>query len=354
LGYAFIDSPLAGLAPIVGIYGVTAAAVLVASALWILLMRHTTRAHRYAAAVVLLGIFVLPMVFARITWTHPAGAPISVAIAQGAVPQDLKWQENNHAATLEKYTRLTRSALGTRLIVWPEAALPILANDLGEYLDMIKTEARARRSDLIVGLLRYDPNTDRYHNGMLVMSDADGWYYKRHLVPFGEYFPVPTFVRSWMRLMSLPFTDMSPGERDQPILRAAGQPLGLTICYEDAYGSEQLAVLKSATLLVNVTNNAWYGDSTAPHQHLEISRFRALEAGRYLIRAANDGISAVIGPDGKVTTQVPQFKEALLRSEVVPRAGLTPYARIGNYPVIGLALLALAWAWRSARRGAKF
>jgi apolipoprotein N-acyltransferase len=172
------------------------------------------------------------------------------------------------------------------------------------------------------------------------------------LVPFGEYFPVPSFVRSWMRLMSLPYDDISPGGSDQPRLRAAGQPLGLTICYEDAYGSAQLGVLRDATLLINVTNNAWYGDSTAPHQHLQISRMRALEAGRYLIRAANDGVTALIGPRGEVLSRLPQFKEGVLRAEVLPMTGLTPYARFGNYPVIASALALLGFAvWRRWRGG---
>jgi apolipoprotein N-acyltransferase len=182
-------------------------------------------------------------------------------------------------------------------------------------------------------------------------EDGDGWYYKRHLVPFGEYFPVPGFVRSWMRLMSLPYDDISAGSEHQPALRAAGQSLGLTICYEDAFGSSQLGVLRDATLLINVTNNAWYGDSTAPHQHLQIARMRALEAGRFLIRAANDGITAVIGPHGELVAKLPQFQEAVLRADVQPMTKLTPYARFGNYPVVAgaLGLLALA-SWRRVRR----
>jgi apolipoprotein N-acyltransferase len=171
-------------------------------------------------------------------------------------------------------------------------------------------------------------------------------------VPFGEYFPVPAAVRSWMRLMSLPNQDFTPGAPRQPGLSAAGQKLGLTICFEDAFGSEQLRVLRDATLLINVTNNAWYGDSTAPHQHLQIARMRALEAGRYLVRAANDGITAAIGPKGEIVASLPQFQEAVLRADVQPMTGLTPYARFGNYPLITAAgaLLALA-VWRR-RRGA--
>ena len=182
---------------------------------------------------------------------------------------------------------------------------------------------------------------------MLLAENGDGWYYKRHLVPYGEYFPVPAFVRSWLRLMSLPYDDFTAGDAHQRLLTAAGQKLGMTICFEDAFGSAQLEALRQATLLVNVTNNAWYGDSTAPHQHLQIARMRALEAGRYEVRAANDGITAVIDPRGKITASVAQFQEAVLRATVQPMTGLTPYARVGNFPVVIGASLLLAFAvWR--------
>jgi apolipoprotein N-acyltransferase len=183
---------------------------------------------------------------------------------------------------------------------------------------------------------------------------GDGWYYKRHLVPFGEYFPVPAFVRRWLRLMSLPYDDFTAGSSHQPVLSAAGEKLALSICYEDAFGSQQLGLLRQATLLINVTNNAWYGDSTAPHQHLQIARMRALEAGRFLVRAANDGITAVINPEGKIVARLAQFQEDVLRTSVQPMTGLTPYARFGNFPVVigSLLLLGIA-AWRR-RRGSNF
>ena len=232
--------------------------------------------------------------------------------------------------------------------MWPEAALPVLANTIPDYLRRLQEQGRTHGADIAVGLVDYDPLTQQFHNGLLVLSDSGGgWYFKRHLVPFGEYFPVPAFVRTWLRLMSLPYDDMSPGREDQPMRTAAGQKLGLTICYEDAFGSRQLRVLRDATLLINVTNNAWYGDSTAPHQHLQIARMRALEAGRYLVRAANDGITATIGPHGEIVAQLPQFQEAVLRADVRPMRGLTPYARLGNYPVmIGAGLLLALTAWR--------
>jgi apolipoprotein N-acyltransferase len=249
---------------------------------------------------------------------------------------------------MKRYSRLTAQAWGARLIIWPEAALPVLANDIQDYLRGLQEQGRAHDADFAIGLVNYEPETKRYYNGLLILSESGGgWYYKRHLVPFGEYFPVPAFVRSWLRLMSLPYDDISPGSEHQATLSAAGQKLGLTICYEDAFGSSQLKVLRSATLLINVTNNAWYGDSTAPHQHLQIARMRALETGRYLVRAANDGITAAIGPHGEIVARLPQFEEDVLRADVQPMTGLTPYARLGNYPVVIAAGLLLAVAiWR--------
>ena len=352
LGYAMIDSPLAGWAPLFGVYGVSWAAVAIAAALNVLLTPGVAGSRRIAAcggAVILLAGSAL---LRQHDWTRNAGAPFEVAAVQGAVSQDQKWQAKNNAGTMTRYSRLTAQAWGARLIVWPEAALPVLANLVPDYLRRLQEEGRAHGADFAIGLVNYEMATKRFFNGLLILSDSGGgWYYKRHLVPFGEYFPVPSFVRAWLRLMSLPYDDISAGPEDQPVRRAAGQALGLTICYEDAFGNHQLKVLREATLLINVTNNAWYGDSTAPHQHLQIARMRALEAGRFLVRAANDGITAVIGPHGEIVARLPQFQEAVLRAEVQPKSGLTPYARLGNHPVVaaGCALLGLA-VWRRRRR----
>jgi len=162
-------------------------------------------------------------------------------------------------------------------------------------------------------------------------------------VPFAEFFPVPPFVRAWLRLMSLPYSDFTPGGSDQPPLPVGGLLVGATICYEDAYGSAMLGVLPQADALVNVTNDAWFAHSSARYQHFQISRMRAEEVQRFLIRAANDGVSAVIGPHGEVVARAPEFTPYVLESTVTPRSGLPPYARVGNFAVVGLALVLLAY-----------
>jgi apolipoprotein N-acyltransferase len=205
-----------------------------------------------------------------------------------------------------------------------------------------------------MGILRADDEYVNYYNSVLALDrkvPEVQWYDKNHLVPFAEFFPVPAFVRSWLRLMSLPYSDFTRGNPVQPPLRAGGLHLSASICYEDGYGSAQLPSLADADSLVNVTNDAWFGHGSARHQHFQIARMRAIEAQRYMLRAANDGISAVIGPHGEVVAEAPGFQRYVLRAQVTPRVGLPPSARFGNWLVISLASLGIAaGVWR-ARRG---
>jgi apolipoprotein N-acyltransferase len=352
LGYSQSDTWLAGLAPVTGVYGLSAALLLGAGALTALALG-TWRVQAVALAALAVP-WVAGAAFYGRSWTHPSGAPVSVAIVQGAISQDEKWQEDNRDTTLNLYQSLTEQALGTALIVWPESAPADTANDLVPYLQRLYREAHARGSALVIGVERAeggvaDTEPVRYYDSVLALDTAVSWYDKHHLVPFAEFFPVPPFVRSWMRLMSLPYSDFTPGPAYQPPLPAAHLTLGATVCYEDAYGSSMLEVLRrgGADALVNVTNDAWFGHSSARYQHLQISRMRALEEGRYLIRAANDGVSALIGPHGEVVARAPEFRPVVLISNLTPLLGLTPYARVGNLPVVILAALALAcglWA----------
>src|SRR6202167_104752 len=307
LGYSQTDSPLAGFAPVLGVYGIS--------------------------ALLLLGRGALPLLPApwpagwlltHVQWTQPHGAPVTVAIVQGAIPQNLKWLENNRDTTRQLYSALTEQVLGAKLIVWPESALPELANDITPYLDSLRLRTAAYGSDLVMGIVREAPGREAYFNSVMALSAVSGnsghpvFYDKRHLVPFGEYFPVPDFVREWMRLMSLPYTNIDAGAAQQLPLVGAGLPLATTVCYEDAFGSDQLANLGSAELLINVTNDAWFGRSSARYQHFQIARMRALEAGRYMVRAANDGISAIIGPHGEVIARAPGFRDETLASQILP------------------------------------
>jgi apolipoprotein N-acyltransferase len=341
LGLSQTDTWLRGLAPIGGVYGVSALLLLGSGTLLALL--RGPQPLRWLALAVLLLPWPIGWALSRIDWTQPAGAPVTVAVLQGAIPQDQKWQADNVDPTRDLYTGLNEQALGAQLIVWPESALPQLANEVPKYLGQLYSRARLHGSDIVMGIIRADDG-DNYYNSIMTMSDRVSFYSKHHLVPFAEFFPVPSFIRSWLRLMSLPYSDFTPGPAVQPAVAAGGTSLALSICYEDAYDDANLPVLGQARVLVNVTNDAWFGHSWARYQHFQIARMRSIEVQRPLVRAANDGISALVGPHGEVLAQAPEFQSTVLRGTVQPRSGLTPFARIGNTPIVLLALLGIALA----------
>jgi apolipoprotein N-acyltransferase len=341
-GYSQTDSWLMGYAPLAGIYGMSAAVLLSAGAL-LALVQGSNRARAVAGAV-LVAIWGVGFAAYGHAFTQPKERELSVALVQGAITQDLKWRPEQLPGTLALYSELTQQSHGTDIIVWPEAAVPTVYEYVDDYLDNVRLAAERQGSTVLLGILRFGPNgetTGAFQNILLALTAETQVYVKRHLVPFGEYFPVPSFIRSWMRLMSLPYTDALPGEPDQPLIAVAGEQAAITICYEDVFGAEQLRYLPEATLLVNVSNDAWFGDSIAPHQHLQIARVRAAETGRYMLRATNTGMTAVIDAHGRVTGTVPQFETAVLKSTVRGYTGATPYVRVGNWLVVGLALAAL-------------
>lgn len=339
LGYSQSDTWLGrGLAPVLGVYGVTALLVAAAGAL-LTLIRGSWRERLVALAVLAVpAIAAVPL--ASRSWTHPVGKSVGIAIVQGAIPQDEKWQDSHRDATLELYRKLTESALGTPVIVWPEAALPDEANYLTDYLIGLYREAHERGSSLLIGAVRSDGD-DIYYDSVLSLGPTIGWYNKQHLVPFAEFFPVPHFVRTWLRLMNLPYSDLTAGKPGQPPLMAAGLRLAATVCYEDAYASSELPVVADADALVNVSNDAWFGHSSARYQHLQISQMFAMQIGRPLVRAANDGVSALIGAHGEIVARAPEYEPFVLKASLRAYRGLTPFDRYGNWLIISLAALTL-------------
>ncbi len=350
IGYAMVDGRLAAWAPVGGVYGVTLVTAVMAGT--VLALVRGSAQGRAAASVLLLVLTLATWVLSGWHWTRPSGAPLRVSLVQGAVPQLIKWAPGERRATMERYYEMTAPLAGQDLVVWPEAAIPVPDDLVGEYLQALRELAASLHTQLLVGILTHDLVSDEYRNSLLALGESPGVYHKRHLVPFGEFFPVPALVRSWMRMANLPYDDIAAGSHDQLPLQAGGVALAPTICYEDAYGAEQLAFLPQAQLLVNVSNDAWFGDTIAPHQHLQMARMRALETGRYLVRSTNTGLTAIIDQRGKVKSEAPQFEPYVLRGEAQPYEGATPYVRTGNVPVVLLALAGVAAAllarWRSA------
>ncbi len=209
---------------------------------------------------------------------------------------------------------------------------------------------RDRGTSLVTGIPVLDRGAWRYYNAVISLDRPRDFYFKVHLVPFGEYLPLRDWLAGVLSFLPVPEADFSSGDLHQPLLRAAGYPVGASICYEIAFGEQLIAALPEAALLVNVSNDAWFGDSLAPHQHLEMARMRARETERYLLRATNTGISAIIDASGRLVARSRQFETEVISAAVEPRGGATPYVRAGNWPVIVLCLAALLSAWRFGRR----
>lgn len=336
-GYSQIPvSPLAGWAPVAGVHGV-GFLVAVAAALLMALRRpewsHTIMPRSVSAAGLIL-IVVTGALLKQVEWTKPAGEPITVALVQGNIPQDMKWQPGRLQQTLDTYLQLVRST-DARLTILPETALPLFLDDVpARYLDALGTHVLKAHGDLLLGVPERS-GPDGYYNSVVTLGAAPTQYYRKvHLVPFGEFIPLRPLLAGIVGAMSIPLQDFSRGGPEQQPLSVAGTRVAVNICYEDAFGEEIRTQLPEAALLANVSNVAWFGRSIAPPQHLQISQARAMETGRYMVRATNTGMTAVINPQGMIEHIAAPYTTAVVTATVRGYQGTTPFVAAGNIPVL--------------------
>ena len=379
LGYSQIPaSPLTGYVPVLGIYAASLATVVTAGTIVMLWeswkdeggrMKATITVPRAGKASFILqrlrfllhpSLFILAALLAggyalrQLDWTTPEGEPIVVSLLQGNIPQEMKWRDDKIGATLDKYLRLVDSS-NARLIVLPETALPLFLHDVPQYyLNGFASHARSNGGDVLIGAPERTDKRDYFNSVLSFGAAPTQTYRKSHLVPFGEFVPLKPLFGWFLEVVQIPLLDFARGAETQQPLAVAGQRVAVNICYEDAFGAEIIRQLPHATLLANVSNVAWFGRSIAPQQHLQISQARALETGRYMLRATNTGMTAIIDPYGRVRKVAPEFTESIVTGVVQGRAGATPYVRWGNTPIVALALLlALAGGWPALRENGK-
>lgn len=339
LGYSQIDSPLAGLAPWLGVYGISLAVALSAGLLAVWSTPVHRRDWRFGAGLV--AVWGVAALAGAMGWTTPHGDRLRVTLIQGNVPIAFKWQPSYRSAILERYRTLSEENRDSDLIVWPEGAIPAYYDDIDPaWLDSLKAMAGASRTEILFGVVDREQhgNETRYYNAVASVNDPTARYRKRHLVPFGEYPPMDPLFRWLMRAMHIPMSDFSAGPADQRPILVAGQPVAVSVCYETAFGAELRDYLPQATVLLNVSENGWFGRSFGPHQLLEMTRLRARETGRPVLRADNAGLSAVIDFTGRVQAISPQFRQAVVSASVQPMTGATPYVRLGDLPAVLVAL----------------
>ncbi|MCG8377982.1 MAG: apolipoprotein N-acyltransferase [Proteobacteria bacterium] len=348
LGTSQTDSPLSVYAPLLGDYGISFIICLIAVS--VLQFINGTKKSRIVSTSVLVILCLTPLFIDNISWTREKTERLNVALIQGAIPQELKWKTESRQKTYDIYSTLSDTYWSGDLIIWPETAIPSLYHLADDFIDNIKNRMQDENAMFMSGIAYKNLDSNKYFNSVLLIDDKDRFYHKHHLVPFGEYLPLEPILGAFLHFLKIPMSDFSSGKFDEKLFSTDKGIFGMSICYEDAYATEIRQSLPTANILINVSNDAWFGDSLAPHQHLQIARMRALESGRYMLRATNTGISAIIDETGQIVTQSPQFEPHALSGEVKLFEGNTPFSFYGNYVVLFISLIILLITYYLQRR----
>lgn len=353
-GYTQLHSPLKGLFPMIGIKGVNLAFSCICGLIvyaiyhcYLKLRRKQSinRAHFIGAIVALITITIVPLLLNLISWTQlDSSRNVKVSLVQANIAQSLRWNSQQLKNTLLTYSSLTIPLLeSSDIIIWPEAAITDLETNQQQYLQKLDELAIENNTSIAVGIIDYKRDVNHYglFNSLIVLGDNKPYQYpttnryaKYHLVPFGEYIPLQSLLKPLAELLNIPMSSMSAGDKIQPALIMNGYHFTTVICYEVVLSDIILSNFNDSTdFLLTVSNDAWFGDSIGPWQHLQMAQARALEFGRTLIRSTNNGITVIIAPDGSITNQSPQFEKTVLSANLIPSTGLTPYAKWGNKPL---------------------
>ena len=340
IGYTQIDGPFKGWMPIVGSLGSTAFVVFV-SAIFVWILRPTNR-RLCLALMLLVSLFFSCHILQDIEWTQKEHTDLDVALVQGSIEQRVKWENDQWLESIQQYLDLSKPYWGTDVIVWPETAVTVIPDRVPGLVAKLRHLADSEDTSLLIGIPTLDRFSGTYRNSVLKLGDGTELYSKRKLVPFGEYFPFKERL-SWINnLLLVPMSDLSSGMMADDSFVLKGYQAGILICYEVAFKEIAFSSLPEAGFLVNVSNDAWFGDTKAPFQHLQIVKARALESGRSIVRATNTGITAFIDYRGQVVKRAPQFSSVVLKHTVSIRSGITPYVRYGDFPLLFFSVLVIS------------
>ncbi|ODS22535.1 apolipoprotein N-acyltransferase [Candidatus Endobugula sertula] len=350
IGYSHLETPLSGWAPIGGVLLIGLWSSLSSSTLALWLMRSYSLPIRIAIIGLVATLWLGGYILQSIPWTEPAGDNVSVGLVQPNIPQDQRWKPSYRNTIKQRLRELSGPLWSNDWIIWPEAAIPHLYHNSLDFIDETRALAKQHNTIVVTGVLYNDWPLNKqqpdYYNSIIGIGDAEGIYHKQRLVPFGEYVPLEHFVRGLIDFFNLPLSVISSGQSEQNNLRLGQHILANAICYEIAYPNLVANQAKGSSVLLTVSNDAWFGHSIGPIQHFQIARMRALEIGRYIIRGTNNGISAIIEPDGQIQAQTEQFVATRLEGTITPMQGTTPYMRWRDYPLLVLFVLLAAAGFR--------
>ncbi|WP_106478498.1 apolipoprotein N-acyltransferase [Phytohalomonas tamaricis] len=332
LGSAHVDSPIASLAPLGGVYLLSLVVALSGALLW-----HIVAKRQWLLVAPLLALWLVPLLLPKL-WATPSDTPVSVSLVQGNLAQLIKWTAEGQRTAANTYAGLTREQSNdAELVIWPETALPMFEDQARPFLERMQSTLSSNTA-LLTGIVQRD-DTGHYYNSVISVGASQGEYKKEHLVPFGEYLPLESTLRGIIGFFDLPMSSFGTGNGDQPPLLAHGLRLGVAICYEIVYPDLVRQRAKDANVLLTVSNDTWFGHSIGPLQHMQMARLRALENNRYLLRATNNGMTAIVSPRGEIIAHASRFEKAVLNGEVRAMAGETPFTRTGSLPTLLLACL---------------
>lgn len=348
IGYSQTNSPLKGYAPILSVYLISLALAISSGLVVNSVIQYKEKKSKSLGLnlTVLAAIWILGGLLSLIPWTIPQGQPLSVSLVQGNIPQSIKWSSDHLQLSLDRYTDLTKPLWGkNKIIIWPESAVPLPFQNAEEFIGALGEKAEATGSTLILGIPIRTPDEESYYNAVIAVGADRGMYLKRHLVPFGEYTPMSKLLSNILKFMDIPMSEMTSGGPDQQPLKIGDTKVLVSICYEIAFPQLTRSYDKSIGMLLVLTNDAWFGKSSAQSQHLQMAAMRALEFGKPLLFVSNDGITAIINPRGQIVSSAPQYEVAVLNGTVQPMYGVTPWLTNGTDPLmiilIGLLIVAV-------------
>lgn len=341
-GYSHTDTWLNGWAPIGGIYLLSyfcgVLAVLAAQ-----ICNHSSKKTRIISSIIVSVLFLGGYILQQAKWTEPTGKELSVALVQPNIDQSDKWSFSMRNQILEQLVTQTQPYWGTDIILWPEGSIPAIYTQVAPFLGELHEQGLKHQSALIVGLPANINPQGPYYNSMLALGVGEGRYDKTRLVPFGEYVPFESFIRGLNSFFDLPMSSFSLGSKNQPPLTVGDTRIATAICYEIAYPDLVASNSRNSNILLTVSNDAWFGDSIAPHQHMQMARMRAIEAAKPLIRGTNNGITAAVNHRGKILQQLAQSEADVLLTKVEPRSGNSLFTQSGSWPIILFSLLTVAY-----------
>lgn len=340
-GYSHTDTWLSGWGPVGGVLLLSYFTALVAAALAFIQLQKNLSVSLTTIGLVA-ALFLSGLSLQKINWTQPAKNPVSVALIQPNVDQSDKWSPGMRSQILQNLISQTQPYWGTDIIVWPEGAIPVLYTQVSDFLNLIHQQALDNKTALITGLPSNSKPEGPYYNSMLALGEGNGIYNKTRLVPFGEYVPFESVIRGLNNFFDLPMSSFSLGNRYQKPLNAAGVNLSTAICYEIAYPDLVARNTRNTNILITVSNDAWFGDSIAPSQHMQMARMRAIENAKPVIRGTNNGITAMIDHRGKVISQLDQFTVGVLTGKVSSHVGETPFSKYASWPIVIFCLIIIS------------